>query len=190
MGRKAILVRRWQSFSMLAKECYNHWVMEEKRIETREDVERLLELARERFLVRDASLLDINVNERSLTHKFAEYIQSIVGDNWNVDCEYNRFGTEPKIIHEIQNIINGESAPIDDLTAKTVFPDIIIHKRGPEGPNRVVIEAKKNATQDDRKKDMRKLHAIMEMYNYAFTVFIDFKTRDKSIKWEIEENNK
>lgn len=37
----------------------------------------------------DAFLLEGNVNERSISHKLAEYLQQEFND-WNVDYEYNR----------------------------------------------------------------------------------------------------
>ncbi|MFZ6022126.1 MAG: hypothetical protein ACOYT9_01485, partial [Patescibacteria group bacterium] len=37
----------------------------------------------------DRYLLENEINERSQTHKLAEYLQAIL-PNWNVDCEYNK----------------------------------------------------------------------------------------------------
>lgn len=39
----------------------------------------------------DSFLLENEVNERTIAHKFAEYLQKQFPD-WNVDCEYNRMG--------------------------------------------------------------------------------------------------
>jgi hypothetical protein len=43
----------------------------------------------ELLLENDRYLLERNVNERSITHKLAEYYQDLF-KNWNVDCEYNK----------------------------------------------------------------------------------------------------
>ncbi len=45
----------------------------------------------------DAYILINNVNERTITHKLAEYYQNIF-PGWNVDCEYNRNLSGPKNI--------------------------------------------------------------------------------------------
>lgn len=42
-----------------------------------------------KFLKKDSYLSDVNANERSQTHKIAEYLQQILPE-YNVDCEYNR----------------------------------------------------------------------------------------------------
>jgi predicted transposase YbfD/YdcC len=60
----------------------------------KKQIEIIMEQAIIRFLEDDSYLLSVEVNERSLTHKFAEHLQAIIGCPWNVDCEYNRFGNQ------------------------------------------------------------------------------------------------
>ena len=47
------------------------------------------------LLVNDRDLLSIDANERSITFRFAMYLQRHFPD-WTVDCEYNRDGAEPR----------------------------------------------------------------------------------------------
>ena len=153
----------------------------------KDEIEDILIQSKKRFLENDQYLLSVDVNERSLTHKFAEYLQTIVGSSWNVDCEYNRFGSDSKrILSEIKELIDPyvEGVQTDDVKAKTVYPDIIIHKRGAIGPDLLVIEAKKDASTEDRRRDMEKLNKIQYEYGYYFAVFINFKTKNKEIEWE------
>ena len=49
----------------------------------------------------DARLLDIDANERSITFRFAMYLQSQLTD-WEVDCEFNRDGVEPKRLGHLE----------------------------------------------------------------------------------------
>jgi hypothetical protein len=58
-----------------------------------------------------------------------------------------------------------------------VFPDIIVHKRGPKGPNLLVIEAKKS-TNKDAGLDIEKLKAYKsnEHLRYEHAVFLVFRT--------------
>lgn len=154
---------------------------------TKPEVKNILDIAKKRFLKNDTYLLSIEANERSITHKFAECLQSILGCAWQVDCEYNRYGTDPKIIEEIEQIVGKETTTSETKT-KTVFPDIIIHRRGRNGPNLLVIEAKKDATETESNKDKEKLLKIKQQYDYTFAVFLDFKTGENDIVVEFIEN--
>jgi hypothetical protein len=84
----------------------------------------------------DRELLQVDANERSITHKLAEYLQPEF-PNWNVDCEYNRCGVEPKRLRAGPWCVRP-----DDIEAKTVFPDIVINRRF-MNQNLAVIEVKK-----------------------------------------------
>ena len=52
------------------------------------DIERSVKTALNKLFERDAELLQNDVNERSITHKFAEYLESEF-PGWDVDWEYN-----------------------------------------------------------------------------------------------------
>ena len=140
------------------------------------EIENILNQTIIRFLNNERYLLSVEANERSITHKFAEHLQNIIGCSWDVDCEYNRFGQYPKeIIKEIEQIV-GKDTTTSETKTRTVYPDIIVHKRGPDGPNLLVIEAKKDAMPKEQKTDEKKLMKIKQKYNYTFAVFLNFKT--------------
>lgn len=115
----------------------------------------------------DSFLLEENANERSITHKLAEYLQQEFKD-WNVDCEYNRmwndFEIDKKIIELEEDI-----ASVYDTDAKTVFPDIIIHKRENKD-NLLVIEVKKSNNTADKLMDKIKLETFTysDHFKYLF----------------------
>ena len=148
---------------------------------TREEVERGLHAAYT-LLKRDRVLLELDANERSLTHKLAEYLQGEFPD-WDVDCEYNRDGDTPKRL-SVQTIST------NDTDAHTVFPDIIIHYRNTK-KNLVVIEAKKKSRTADGSADKKKLKAYMTEHHYQFAFAIVFpvgpKVSDASADADIEE---
>jgi hypothetical protein len=110
----------------------------------------------------------------------------VVGPEWSVDCEYNRYGTGAKVIDDLISIV-GTSTPTYETKARTVYPDIIIHRRGPAGPNLLVIEAKKDATLSERADDWWKLKMIKEEYSYVFAAFVNFLTEGGEIEVEILE---
>jgi len=121
------------------------------------------------LLKNDEKLLKIDVHERSITHKLAEYLQ-IQFPDWNVDCEYNRKGDATKIIQgHLEECTEHEKQ-------YRVFPDIIVHQRGTNS-NLLVIEVKKNTSSKKRECDERKLKYFTksdEEYHYSYGLFIEF----------------
>lgn len=125
-----------------------------------------------KLLKNDSLLLKIDANERSISHKFAEYLQSEF-PGWNVDCEYNRDGFEVKELK-----FKSEEIKSDDTEGITVFPDIIVHIRNSK-ENLLIIEVKKS-TNKGQTLDEKKLRAFTsEYYNYKFGLFLKFYTGDE-----------
>ena len=83
------------------------------------------------FFIKDRYLLDNDVHEVTISHKLAEYLQYQFPD-MNVDCEYNR-QVPPD---------NGDNIKRRSDTGDRVRPDIIVHKRGSNENNCLVIEIK------------------------------------------------
>lgn len=133
------------------------------------------------FKKHDIFLLKSSANERSMTHKFAEYLQQLFPE-YHVDCEYNRDGFDKKVL-EAELKIKSEEISSDDEEGKTVFPDILIHKRGEKGKesNMVVIEAKKVCplkSSDVGKSDKIKLRKFLQKFEYQYAIFIRFSVGD------------
>lgn len=138
------------------------------------------------FKNRDIFLLDVNINERSMTHKFAEYLQQKVGSDWNVDCEYNRNFKDKKFVYMLESkILEYEVLEESRVSVrKRVFPDIIVHKRTSE-KNLLVIEAKKSsANKLSVVFDEEKLTLIKGQLGYEYAVFLTFDTENKNINYE------
>ena len=73
-----------------------------------------------------------HVGERSIVFRFAHYLDNLISDDedlrqLNVDCEYNRNGNQPK---KLKPDGNGK------------YPDVILHERGSNEYNTLVIEFK------------------------------------------------
>jgi hypothetical protein len=135
-------------------------------------VERRVRIALGKLITKDRFLLENYVNERSITHKLAEYLQAEF-PLWNIDCEYNRVGTEEviKVLHGLPSCMG--RVDTDDTQARTVYPDIIVHKRG-KTQNLLVIEAKKGPgiVAAHRKCDLEKLAAYRKELRYEFAAAI------------------
>lgn len=145
-----------------------------------EVIQRKVECSLNKLMEYDSFLLKENLNERTITHKLAEYLQQEFRD-WNVDCEYNRDYKEyykripnwnEECLRRLKNPKN------DDTNSRTVFPDIIVHKRD-RRDNLIVIEAKKAASAKERECDIGKLQMFINTLEYKFGFFIDFAVREK-----------
>jgi hypothetical protein len=64
------------------------------------------------------------------THRLALYLQDTF-KGWDVDCEYNRNRYDTKKLIMGDDIhLKVETTQTDDEQGKTVYPDIIVHRRG------------------------------------------------------------
>jgi hypothetical protein len=135
------------------------------------EVSQKLNRAIQKLTERDLELFARDVNERSITHRLAMYLQQEFPE-MDVDCEYNRYDFETKWLD-----FYPPDTKTDDTEARTVFPDIIVHKRGPKGPNLLVIEAKKSTNKDaDLDHEKLKAYKSNEHLSYEHAVFLVFRT--------------
>ena len=137
------------------------------------------------FYANDAYLIDKNVHERALTFRLGMYLQ-ILFSSWDVDCEYNKnieTFRNNKLFHT-RCEQNGECSTCSDRRACSVFPDIIIYKRG-TSQNLLIIEAKCNGTVSQIAEDKEKLQAYLDepTLHYQYGLFINFQeTLEKTLK--------
>jgi hypothetical protein len=106
------------------------------------------------FYTRETHLLDKDLGERALTHRLAVHLENRF-PGWDVDCDYNRLGERrlrlPKAL-----IVS-----TDDDSGKSVFPDIIVHRRTvPE--NLLAIELRKATNHQPGEHDRHKLRAMTD----------------------------
>lgn len=80
------------------------------------------------FAKHDMELLHVGVQEETLSHRLAIYIEQRLA-GWQVDCEYNRDLRHPKMNPE---------------ASRRIRPDIIAHRRN-SPHNLLVVEVKKTS---------------------------------------------
>ena len=131
------------------------------------------------LLDNDQDLLGVDANERSITFRFALYLQQHFPD-LTVDCEYNRDGIEPKRLGHLELYPDSE-----DDDAKTVFPDVIVHQRGTR-KNHLVLEFKKSTSHVDRQIDLRKLRGYKQQLGYEHALFVEVGTEGKAVITALE----
>ncbi len=147
---------------------------------SKEEIEKKIITSLDKLRNHDQYLLTIDAHERSIAHKLAIYLQEEFPE-LDVDSEYNRRGNITKTIRVPKDNKNWKS-----LETKSVFPDIIIHERGPKGRNILVIEIKKSTNPDLGDADKAKLQAFgKEPYNYKFGLFlrIGIEEDEDDLEW-------
>lgn len=127
----------------------------------------IVEEACKEFYENDRYLINHNVNERAIVFRFGIYLQELISknkffDNYNLDNEYNRNMNDSKRLRDYEN---------------GVYPDLIIHQRGSNEYNLLIIECKTEWNSDvsgDICK-IRKFVDINEIYKYRYGLSILFE---------------
>jgi hypothetical protein len=145
----------------------------------------------------DLILLDNDVGERSITHRLAIYVEKRISElddtevcRLNVDCEYNRNVAgglnAPKYLiiksadqHKKANEFGRQSEEALEVSS---YPDIIVHRRGHNDCNLLVIEVKKKSSRIGDSYDIKKLEAFTKKdehneYGYSYGILIKLDTR-------------
>lgn len=138
-----------------------------------EEIKRKMNIAIGILFKNDSFLLGNSVNEHSIAHKLAEYLQLQFLD-WNVDCEYNLKGLNVKKLE-------GISQCSEQKKTDRILPNIIIHKRN-TNDNLLVIEIKTNGRDD--LCDIEKLKLFTKNsgdYKYSLGLFIKFSKNTYSL---------
>lgn len=129
-------------------------------------LDRLVEALRE-FYARESYLIEHDVGERALTHRLAVYLERQFED-WETDCDYNRLG-ERRL-----RLPKGSIVSTDDDIGKSVYPDIVVHRRAiPE--NLLAVEVRKAANHQPPEHDQHKLCALTDphlWFAYRLGVFL------------------
>ncbi|QQS15896.1 MAG: hypothetical protein IPK84_00820 [Candidatus Moraniibacteriota bacterium] len=101
-----------------------------------------------------------DIHEQSLSHRLAHYLENSGHfSGYNIDCEYNRFEERSK--RNSQN----------DL----IKPDIVIHSRGNQNDNLIIIQTKKfNDSADEIENAKTDLKNDKGHLNYKFAFLIIF----------------
>lgn len=144
---------------------------------SRTSVTEKLTRALDKLVRDDAYLLEIDANERSISHRLAVYLESEFTE-WNIDCEYNRNIEDPKRLN-----IDSIRTDSTDTQGRTVFPDIIVHVRG-QANNLLVIEMKKTSSGVSDHFDYAKLDAFRRELGYQHAAFVKVITRPETVGYE------
>ena len=149
----------------------------------------------------DHHLLIHDLNEPAISHRLAMYLTKQFYE-FDVDCEYNgdiNSENGKKIIHILKQSAQNQglrcnTSNIDDeFEDRLVYPDIIVHKRGLNGPdnNLIVIEVKKTSSSVNGKWDAEKLSRFTSQlfdnnFGYQFGAFVRFGVKNQTGSYQVE----
>ena len=155
----------------------------------------------EEFLERDSHLLDVAAHEQAISHRIAVYLEHFF--QWrpglNVDCEYNKHldaskagSFEVDYFNKVRLEFNEckcwpctHPSPAD-FHEKLFRPDILVHSRGDDDANLIVIEIKRDVVCPF---DLTKLKALTTPkpnggeFGYALGLFLHFHEGQPVYKW-------
>lgn len=106
-----------------------------------------IELAVRVFYKCDNILIELGVSERVIEHRIALYLEPLFKE-WNVDCEYNRYGVKTKELENIRECREGQRTD-------RIYPDIVIHERGSESRNNIAVIEIKAGREMDKCDEMK-----------------------------------
>ena len=128
-----------------------------------------LQAALDTLLNEDSYLLEIGASERAIMGRLAIYLTHLFPSH-SVDVEYNRHAVQVKRVH-----LPDECANAKDPQGKAVIiPDLIVHQRGDDQHNLLVIEAKKSHAWRGTACDRLRLSALKQELGYQFAALLEF----------------
>ena len=147
------------------------------RVVKKDDLQKLLRDALRQLIIEEWDLAVVDAHERTIT----SHLSRMIGDgglaDWmRVGHDYGRLGSSPKRVQV--------TAQSDD-DEKLVIPDILIHHRGFDSNNLLVLEAKK-AQRHDAADELKIRALLQDPYSYRFGVLLnlDIKSNGDQSSWE------
>ena len=150
----------------------------------------IFEKAKNKFLKEEKEIIEINVNERTLSARLMFHLQTLLLNEiyqenykeYSVDCEYNRR-------KEIVKILPKEYRELEKKD-KQIYPDIILHQRNNE-KNLMIIEMKKTYSSDEGGKNenrdrLKFLTSLRKENKYKYLLGIYFEVNKFPDKCKIE----
>jgi hypothetical protein len=151
------------------------------------------------FIDNDIKLLESSAHEQAISHRIGVYLESLFeSEKLNIDCEYNKHLDEPKKIdlynlnpklcenckcNSCRFVVKGN---LNEIPEKGFRPDILVHERGTDGFNLIVIEVKKDKECPFDEAKLRALTLSKDKggeFGYALGVFIWFVNNKAKFKW-------
>ena len=114
----------------------------------------------------------VDASERSIAARLAMYLREHFIE-YDVDVEYNR--AEDKV-KRLRDVVSRCRRDRDETEDQRVLPDVIVHRRGDNKSNLLVIEVKKSSDPRGTDCDHERLEAFRAELRYMFGALVVFTT--------------
>ena len=128
-----------------------------------QEVKQIIEIALNILYRTEQEIIDDKAHEQAISARLMLHLQHLLPE-WNVDVEFNRQG-------------ENRTSKTDKEGIKRK-PDIIIHKRGPEGPNLAVILVKCEWNTEPRGNDRTVAKSIKAEQRYQVAFLLEIKANE------------
>jgi hypothetical protein len=112
----------------------------------------------------DAFLLEADVHERTIASALQGYLAQYFPHH-HVDVEYNRHGLDAKAVNLPEGCRGGGE--------KLIFPDVIVHQRGHDNENLLVVQLKKTTNNQSRFCDRAIIEAMKREFHYRQGLWLE-----------------
>lgn len=128
----------------------------------------------QRLLENDSFLIEKQIHEMALSFRLGFYLVERFEPDFDVDCEYNRELDNPKRRDNSRD-------------PNSQRPDVIVHKRGENSSNLIVIEIKKSHSSKTAISERRNIEDWMAAERfYRLGVRVAFEWQDSSAIGEVQ----
>lgn len=125
------------------------------------EVKNNLEIALGILYRTERDLFARHLHEQTIVARLMMHLQHLLPE-WHVDVEFNRQGDDNNNAKE-------------DAEGHDRKPDIIIHRRGPNGPNIAIITAKVEWNRRDNREEAKRIcRSIQQRQGYTNAFFVEF----------------
>jgi hypothetical protein len=118
----------------------------------------------EALFMNEAILFEYDASERTIAARLATYLLGVFPSH-DVDVAYDRHGLDRQAL--------GAPADCEDRGRSLTVPDIVVHRRGRDDANLLVIELRKTTSHEPRQCDEAKIRAMKRELGYRYGVLID-----------------
>jgi hypothetical protein len=128
----------------------------------------------------DAFLPETDVAERAIAARLMCYLLPHFPEH-HIDVEYNRHGLETKRINLPEQY--------DGARTGRIYPDVIVHQRGHDCENLLVIQIKKSTNRETRDYDRAVVEAMKQDFQYRRGLLIELPAgpgatgRNPALQW-------
>lgn len=125
-----------------------------------QEIKQIIESALNILYRTELEIIDDKAHEQAISARLMLHLQHLLPE-WHVDVEFNRQGEH-------------RTSKTDEEGIKRK-PDIIIHKRGPAGPNLAVILIKCEWNTEPRESDRTVVQSIKTKQGYRAAFLLEIK---------------